>query len=48
MKKVIALLTVLAFTAPLAAQAATPANTNTNLIQKIESTYHTSFPTTAQ
>jgi hypothetical protein len=47
MKKFVALLTVLAFTAPLAAQAA-PANANTNLIQKIESTYHTSFPTTAQ
>ncbi len=48
MKKLIALLTVLAFTAPLATQAATPANANTSLIQKVESTYHTSFPTTAQ
>lgn len=45
MKKVIALVTVLAFNAPLAAIAASPSTAQNQLVQKIESTYHTSFPT---
>jgi len=46
MKTIIALVTALSFAAPLAAQAAAPQQTqNSQLVQKIESTYHTSFPT---
>jgi hypothetical protein len=45
MKTIIALLTALSFAAPIAASAATMQNQNNQLVQKIESTYHTSFPT---
>jgi hypothetical protein len=48
MKKIIALVTALAFSAPLAAIAASPSTAQSQLVQKIESTYHTSFPTNAQ
>jgi len=43
MKKVFALLTALAFTAPLAAQAQTFLTPHDQLVQKVQSTYHTSF-----
>jgi len=45
MKTIIALVTALSFAAPIAASAATMQNQNNQLVQKIESTYHTSFPT---
>jgi hypothetical protein len=46
MKTIIALVTALSFAAPIAASAATVQgqNQNSQLVQKIESTYHTSFP----
>lgn len=44
MKTIIALVTALSFAAPIAASAATTQSQNSPLVQKIESTYHTSFP----
>jgi hypothetical protein len=43
MKKVFALLTALAFTAPLAAQAQTFLTPHDQLVQKVQSAYHTNF-----
>jgi hypothetical protein len=43
MKKVIALLAALAFTAPLAANAQTFLTPHDQLVQKVQSTYHTNF-----
>ncbi len=43
MKKVFALLAALAFTAPLAANAQTFVTPHDQLVQKIQSTYHTHF-----
>jgi hypothetical protein len=48
MKKVFALLTALAFTAPLAAQAQTFLTPHADLVQKVQSTYHTNFETTGK
>jgi len=44
MKKIIALATALAFTAPLAASAASFLTPHAELVQDMQSTYHTSFP----
>jgi hypothetical protein len=44
MKTIIALVTALSFAAPIAASAAAVQSQNGQLVQKIESTYHTSFP----
>jgi len=44
MKTIIALVTALSFAAPIAASAATVQDQNSQLVQKLESTYHTSFP----
>jgi hypothetical protein len=43
MKKVFALLAALALTAPLAANAQTFVTPHDQLVQKIQSTYHTHF-----
>jgi hypothetical protein len=43
MKKIFALLTALAFTAPLAANAQTFLTPHDQLVQKVQSTYHTNF-----
>jgi hypothetical protein len=48
MKKIIALATALAFAAPLAASAASLLTPHDQLVQKVESTYHTSFPNTGK
>jgi len=43
MKKIVALVAALAFTAPLAANAQTFLTPHDQLVQKIQSTYHTNF-----
>jgi hypothetical protein len=48
MKKVFALLTALAFTAPLAAQAQNLLTPHDQLVQKVQTTYHTDFGTPAK
>jgi hypothetical protein len=42
--KSLALILAFAFAAPLAASAATSLTPHDQLVQKIQSTYHTSFP----
>jgi hypothetical protein len=42
--KTLALILALAFAAPLAANAATFLTPHDQLVQKLQSTYHTSFP----
>lgn len=42
--KFLALILTLAFAAPLAAHAATGPTPHQQLVQKLQSTYHTSFP----
>jgi hypothetical protein len=48
MKKVFALITALAFTAPIAAQAQTFLTPHNDLVQKVQSTYHTNFENTGK
>jgi hypothetical protein len=48
MKKIIALVTALAFTAPLAADAASFLTPHDQLVQEVQATYHTSFPNTGK
>jgi hypothetical protein len=48
MKKVFALLTALAFTAPLAAQAQSILTPHDQLVQKVQATYHTDFGASAK
>ncbi len=48
MKKVFALITALAFTAPIAAQAQTFLTPHNDLVQKVQSTYHTNFDNTGK
>jgi hypothetical protein len=48
MKKVFALLTALALTAPIAAQAQTFLTPHADLVQKVQSTYHTNFDSSSK